>query len=106
MIELTLLLAINLFLTGVVVVNWKKSKLDFVLPGLGRYILMFLTGWLSFSILFGLLVLFDDLESSKTFSYHLLSNGASTALRLIAIGLALTFFLTWLPTKLSRQFQN
>ncbi len=106
MIELALLLAINLFLAVVVVANWKKSKLDFILLELSKYVFILLIGWLAFSILFGLLVFFDDFEGSKEFSYQLLTSGASTALRWIAIGLVLTFLLTWLPIKFSKQRQN
>lgn len=103
MIEIALLLVINMALIGILIAYWKKSNLDLVLSGLSKYILMFLTGWLGFSILFILLMLFNDLENGKTFSYQLLERLISTALRLLAMGWAITFSLIWLPTKFSKQ---
>ena len=103
MIEITLLMVINIALIGIIVVYWKKSKLDLVLPGLSKYILLFLAGWLGFSILFSLLMLFNDLENGKTFSYQLLERLISTALCLLALGWAITISLIWLPTKFSKQ---
>ncbi len=103
MIEFTLLLVVNIALIAIIVVYWKNSKLDFVLPGLSKYIFMFLAGWLGFSVLFSLLILFDDLESGKAFSYQLLLSLITTALRLLALGWAITISLIWLTTKFSKQ---
>jgi hypothetical protein len=99
MIEITILVVVNIALIGVIVANWKKSKLNFVLPGLSKYIFMFLTGWLGFTILFSLHILFDDLESGKTLSYELLLRLIATALSLLAMGWVITISLIWLPTK-------
>ena len=103
MIEITLLLVVNIALIGIIIAYWKKSKLEFVLPGLSKYIFMFLAGWLGFTILFSLQILFDDLESGKIFSYRLLERLISTALCLLALGWAITISLIWLPTKFSKQ---
>ena len=102
MIEITLLLVVNIALIGIIIACWKKSNLDLVLPGLSKYIFMFLAGWLGFSVLFCLLILFNDLESGKVFSYQSLLRLISTALRLLAMGWGITISLIWLPTKFSK----
>lgn len=103
MIEITILVVVNIALIGIIVANGKRSKLNFVLPGLSKYIFMFLTGWIGFSILFSLFMLFEDLESGKIFSYQLLLRSIITFLCLLALGLATAISFIWLPTKFSKQ---
>jgi ABC-type dipeptide/oligopeptide/nickel transport system permease component len=103
MIEFTLLLVFALAILGAIVARARKSKFDHVLHGLGRYIFILLAGWLGFSLLFALYILFDDLESGKMFSYQLLLRWMTNVLRLLTIGLGVAIVLVWVPTRFSKR---
>jgi hypothetical protein len=102
--EFILLLVINVALVSAVIAYW--SNLDSIFIGLGKYIFILLAGWVGFSIMVGLILAFDDLENSKVFSYQLLLGDVIVVLRFFAVGLVLTFLLTWIPIKFSKQPQN
>lgn len=97
--EFTLLLVINVALIAAIVVYWRKSNL----LDLGKYIFILLMGWIGFSILFGLISVFDQLENSKIFSCQLLLGDVIVVLRFFAVGLTLTFCLIWVSIQLSKQ---
>jgi len=105
MSEFTLLLVLNLGLIAAIVVYWRKSNLESNLLGLGKYIFILLMGWIGFSILFGLISVFDKLEGSKVFSYQLLLGDLIIVLRFFAGGLTLTFCLIWVSIQTSKQRQ-
>jgi biotin transporter BioY len=101
--EFILLLVINAALIGVVIAYWRKGYLNSIFSGVGKYIFIFLVGWIGFSIIIGLFLAFDDLENSKVFSYQLLVGDVIVVLRFFAVGLVLTFLLTWIPFRFSKQ---
>jgi uncharacterized membrane protein YbhN (UPF0104 family) len=103
--ELTLLLVINVALIAAIVVYWRKSNHESNLLGLGKYIFILLVGWIGFSILFGLISVFDQLENSKVFSNQLLLGNLIIVLRFFAVGLTLTFCLIWVSIQLSKKRQ-
>jgi hypothetical protein len=100
--EFILLLVVNAALGGAVVTYWRKSNLDIASTGVGRYIFILLVGWIGFSIIIGLFLAFQDLENSKVFSYQLLLADVLVVLRFIAVGLGLTFLLTWITVRVSK----
>jgi hypothetical protein len=104
--EFTLLLVINVALVGTVIAYWRKSNLDTIFTGLGKYIFILLAGWIGFSIIIGLFLAFQDLENSKVFSYELLLGDVIVALRFLAVGVVLTFLLTWFSNRFSKRLQN
>jgi hypothetical protein len=101
--ELTLLLVINMALAGACIAYWRKSDLERIFLGLGKYIIILLTGWIGFSILVGLFLAFRDLENSKVLSYRLLVGDVIVVLRFMAVGLVLTFLLTWIAVQFSKR---
>jgi hypothetical protein len=104
--EFILLLVINMALVGTIIAYWRKRNLDSIFIGLGKYIFILLAGWIGFSIIIGLFLAFDDLENSKVFSYQLLLGDVIVVLRFFAVGLVLTFLLTWIPIRFSKRIQN
>ncbi len=104
--EFLLLLAINAALVGVVIAYWRKSYLNNIFSGVGKYIFIFLAGWIGFSIIIGLFLAFQDLKNSKVFSYQLLVGDVIVALRFFAVGLVLTFLLTWTAVRVSKRLKQ
>lgn len=104
--EFTLLLVVNAALAGAVITYWRKSNHDIASTGVGKYIFILLAGWIGFSIIIGLFLAFQDLENSKVFSYQLLLGDVIVVLRFSAVGLVLTFLLTWIPFRLSKRVQQ
>ncbi|MCE2893942.1 MAG: hypothetical protein LW721_05860 [Flammeovirgaceae bacterium] len=104
--EFILLLVINAALAGVVITYWRKSNLDIAFTGVGKYIFILLAGWIGFSIIIGLFLAFQDLENSKVFSYQLLLGDVIVVLRFIAVGLVLTFLLTWATVRFSERLMK
>ncbi len=104
--ELTLLLVINMALVGACIAYWRKSDLERIFLGLGKYIIIFLTGWIGFSLLVGLFLAFQDLENSKVLSYQLLAGDVIVVLRFIAFGIVLTFLLAWITVRFSKRIKH
>jgi len=106
MIETSFLIVINMALVGAFIVYWRRSDLERISLGLSKYIIILLTGWIGLSILIGLFLAFQDLENSKVFSYQLLAGDVIVVLQLIAVGLVLTFLLTWISVKFSKRLKH
>jgi hypothetical protein len=104
--QFILLLVINAVLAWAVIVYWRKSNLNSIFAGVGKYIFILLAGWIGFSIIIGLFLAFQDLENSKVFSYQLLLGDLIVVLRFFAAGLVMTFLLIWIPFRFSKQAQH
>ncbi|HRG79130.1 MAG TPA: hypothetical protein PL167_05950 [Cyclobacteriaceae bacterium] len=104
--EFILLLVINAALAGAVIIYWRKSNFDIAFTGVGKYVFILLVGWVGFSIIIGIFLAFQDLENSKVFSYQVLLGDVIVVLCFIAVGLVLTFLLTWVTVRFSKRLKR
>jgi len=89
MTELFLLLVITVILIMISTIRLKDKKLNYIWSEFNIHAILFLAGWVTFSILSGLFIVFDDLESSRDYSNQELIHGAKVGMRLMTMGFGL-----------------
>jgi len=88
-IELFLLLVIFVILIVITAIRLKDKNQNFIWSEFYPHAILFLAGWIIFSIMTGLFIVFDDLESSRDYSVQELLHGAKVGFRLMTVGFGL-----------------
>jgi len=90
MTELFLLLVLTVILIIIAAIRLKDNKPNFIWSEFITHAILFLAGWVIFSIMTGLFIVFDDLESSSVYSIQESLRGAKVGMRLMAAGVGLS----------------
>ncbi len=93
MLELTLLVPIAITIIIVSVIHLKKRILNSLWADFNTHAILLFGGWIIFSILSGLFIVFNDLEGSRDYSDQELLLGAKVGMRLMTWGLLILYVL-------------
>lgn len=101
MLELALYIVITTIIIIITVIQMKKIILNAIWPDFSTHAILLLVGWIIFSTLSGLFVVFDDLEKAVDYSNQELLHGVKVGMRFMAWGLLILYMIIFSRSKKS-----
>jgi hypothetical protein len=106
MLELAFLLAMTITIMIVTVIHMKKKILNSFWADFSTHVILLFVGWIIFSILSGLFIVFDDLEHARDYSNQELLHGLKVGMRLTAWGLLILYMILFSRSKIKSTNQD